>query len=205
MDFPLVDQRCQPRSHVPGQITHGIELAILYADGTPVVGILGFPLQVDLLAGKYLGLVILHPDDFGLDLAQEVVSDSFSRFLLNHGHAPQLDRRGCDRTICHKDTGVLGQITTNPYKFSGTLGRFARPGAIQKRGFGKFCGPAKRLCGAAVKLSKLGIGRSQVESRSPWCKVCPTAAGPRPVAAIQCVAIREEADHTRTEARSIRG
>jgi len=36
----------------------GIELTVLYQDGTPVVGILGPPLQVDLFAGKYLGLVI---------------------------------------------------------------------------------------------------------------------------------------------------
>ena len=80
----------------------------------------GFPLQVDLLAGMYLGFVVLHPDDLGLDFAQEAVSDFF--FNSCSVNLMLLDSTVASRSIRHKLTGVHGQIMTNPYKDSGVWG-----------------------------------------------------------------------------------
>ncbi len=82
MNLPLVDQRGQPRSRALGQITDRLQVAVLHPDRMPVVGVLGLPLQVDLLARMYLGFVVLHPDDLGFDLAKERVSDFFFQFLI---------------------------------------------------------------------------------------------------------------------------
>ena len=81
-------------------------MTVLHQDGTPVMDIPGLPFQIDLLAGKHLGLVVLHADDLGLDLAQKRVSD----FMFDHGQAPQ---NGLNQSACRVQNGA-GYETTLP-------------------------------------------------------------------------------------------
>ncbi len=72
--LPGIDQRRQPGNQSAREMSDGLETPVLDANRVLVVGIVRFPLQVDLLAGGHVGIIILHSDDSGLDLAQKLLS-----------------------------------------------------------------------------------------------------------------------------------
>ena len=68
-----VDQRCQPVGRRPRYVAQRLKTGHVHPDRTGIVGVFRLPLQLDGLTGKDAGLVMPVDDDFGLDLAEELL------------------------------------------------------------------------------------------------------------------------------------
>ena len=73
IDDALIDQGRQPGRNLPWKVSDLGEIFIFNPDGLPIVAVVRFALEMDLLACRGDRSAILHPRQIDLDFAEQYV------------------------------------------------------------------------------------------------------------------------------------